>query len=159
MTVREPFAFSRAKRYSLAEIASDIGVELVPDAFKWLDPAAQVVHTESGRQLVERAPLELAVGEDRVRHPDQLGQVSVCLGDRDVAAGVSLEREAESADGELAVAAAVPIGHVQREQRAEREPGLPAEPHLIAGKVLCRGDRSERPPGLNHILPACSIRI
>jgi sulfide:quinone oxidoreductase len=51
MTVREPFAFSRAKRYSLEEIASDIGVELVPDALKWLDPAAQVVHTESGRQL------------------------------------------------------------------------------------------------------------
>src|ERR1700739_4570965 len=43
MTVREPFAYSRAKRYSLEEIATDIGVELISDAFKWLDPAAQVV--------------------------------------------------------------------------------------------------------------------
>lgn len=61
MTVREPFAYSRAKRYSLEEIASDIGVELVPDGFGWLDAASQVVHTEAGRQLGYDA-LVLALG-------------------------------------------------------------------------------------------------
>jgi sulfide:quinone oxidoreductase len=51
MTVREPFGYSLAKRYSLEELASDIGVELVQDSFKWLDPVVSVVHTEGGREL------------------------------------------------------------------------------------------------------------
>lgn len=51
MRVREPFAYSGARHYSLEAIAHDIGVELKQDAFKWLDPATRVVHTEGGEQL------------------------------------------------------------------------------------------------------------
>jgi sulfide:quinone oxidoreductase len=64
MTVREPFGFSDARRYALDEIARDIGVELRADSFKWLDPAARVVHTESGEQLSYDALL-LALGACR----------------------------------------------------------------------------------------------
>ncbi|MDQ2895142.1 MAG: FAD-dependent oxidoreductase [Actinomycetota bacterium] len=51
MRVREPFAYSGARHYSLEAIAHDIDVELKQDAFKWLDPASRVVHTEGGEQL------------------------------------------------------------------------------------------------------------
>lgn len=61
MRVREPFAYSAARRYPLEEIARDIGVELVRDAFKWLDAPASIVHTESGEQLGYDALL-LAMG-------------------------------------------------------------------------------------------------
>jgi len=61
MTVREPFGYSTAKRYSLEDIASDIGVELVRDAFKWLDPSTRTAHTENGRTLTYDA-LVLALG-------------------------------------------------------------------------------------------------
>jgi len=61
MRVREPFAYSGARRYSLQEIARDIGVELVRDAFKWLDALGSVVHTEGGEQLGYDALL-LAMG-------------------------------------------------------------------------------------------------
>jgi sulfide:quinone oxidoreductase len=64
MTVREPFAYRDARRYRLDEIARDIGFELRVDSFKWLDPAARVVHTESGGQLHYDALL-LAVGAGR----------------------------------------------------------------------------------------------
>jgi sulfide:quinone oxidoreductase len=57
MTVREPFGFSAAKRYSLEEIADDIGVELVRDSFKWLEPESRVVHTEGGASLTYDALL------------------------------------------------------------------------------------------------------
>lgn len=61
MRVREPFAYSGARRYSLAEIARDLGVELRQDAFKWLAPDQRVVHTESAEQL-EYDALLLAMG-------------------------------------------------------------------------------------------------
>src|ERR1700752_5039025 len=61
MTVREPFAFSRANRYSLAEFASDIGGKLLPTALKWVPPAGGVVHPKAGRQLGYDA-LVLALG-------------------------------------------------------------------------------------------------
>jgi sulfide:quinone oxidoreductase len=61
MRVREPFAYSGARRYPLDEIARDIGVELKQDAFKWLDPAARVVHTEGEDQIPYDALL-LALG-------------------------------------------------------------------------------------------------
>jgi sulfide:quinone oxidoreductase len=70
MTVREPFAYSAAHRYSLDEIAHDIGVEFVHDAFKWLDPDERVVHTETGARL-EYDALLLALGavlRPRFRH-------------------------------------------------------------------------------------------
>ena len=61
MRVREPFAYTGARHYSLEEIARDIGVELKQDAFKSLAPEQRVVHTESGEQL-EYDALLLAIG-------------------------------------------------------------------------------------------------
>ncbi|MEO6859886.1 MAG: hypothetical protein ABI323_15110 [Solirubrobacteraceae bacterium] len=46
MRVREPFAYSAARHYSLETIARDIGVALKQDAFNWLDPVSRIVHTE-----------------------------------------------------------------------------------------------------------------
>lgn len=51
MRVQEPFANTAARHYSLAEITRDIGVELVEDSFKWLEPGRDVVHTEAGEEL------------------------------------------------------------------------------------------------------------
>lgn len=61
LRVREPFAEPGARRYSLAEIARDVGFELRTDAFKWLAPDQRVVHTEGGEQLPYDALL-LALG-------------------------------------------------------------------------------------------------
>ena len=62
MKVQEPFvAFSDARRYSLEEIAGDIGAELRRDAFKRLEADRRVVHTELGGQL-EYDALLLAFG-------------------------------------------------------------------------------------------------
>lgn len=51
LRVREPFAYTRARHYSVEEIADDIGIELVTDGFKWLDAPERVVHTEAGHTL------------------------------------------------------------------------------------------------------------
>lgn len=64
MTVREPFSYSVANRYPLATIARDAGAELVSHSFKSLDPAAAVVHTDSGAELSYDALL-LAPGARR----------------------------------------------------------------------------------------------
>jgi sulfide:quinone oxidoreductase len=64
MTVREPFGYGDARRYPLDEIARDIGFELHAGSFKWLDPATQVVHTDSGEKLPYDALL-LAMGARR----------------------------------------------------------------------------------------------
>jgi sulfide:quinone oxidoreductase len=61
MTVREPFAYSAAHRYSLEDITREIGVEFARDALKWLDPDKRVVHTEAGESLQYDALL-LALG-------------------------------------------------------------------------------------------------
>lgn len=61
LRVREPFGYSVAGHYPLQEIADDIGIELEQDAFKWLDPAQRVVHTEGGQKLPYDALL-LALG-------------------------------------------------------------------------------------------------
>lgn len=61
LRVREPFAGPATRRYALAEIARDIGIELERDAFKWLDPTTRTVHTQAGRQLSYGA-LVLALG-------------------------------------------------------------------------------------------------
>jgi sulfide:quinone oxidoreductase len=51
MRVREPFAYAEARQYSLEDISRDVGVELVEDGFKWLDPEHRLVHTEAGETL------------------------------------------------------------------------------------------------------------
>lgn len=61
LRVREPFAQPTAQRYSLEAIARDIGVELRRDAFKWLEPSHDAVHTAAGEQLSYDALL-LALG-------------------------------------------------------------------------------------------------
>jgi sulfide:quinone oxidoreductase len=61
MTVREPFAFGQARRYSLANIATDIGAQLVVDRFAWVDAEQRIAHTASREQL-EYDALLLGVG-------------------------------------------------------------------------------------------------
>ena len=67
MRVREPFALSDARRYPLAEIASDLGAELVQDAFDRLDSDHRLVHTAGG-QMLEYDALLLAPGAT-IRNP------------------------------------------------------------------------------------------
>ncbi len=67
MTVREPFAYSPAHHYPLAEIANDIGAELIVDEFSWVDPAKRIAHTAQGSELPYDA-LVLALGA-RTRPP------------------------------------------------------------------------------------------
>ena len=64
MRVREPFAYSEARRYPLDEIARDIGVELRQDGFKRLERDRRIVHTVGGDQL-EYDALVLALGATR----------------------------------------------------------------------------------------------
>jgi sulfide:quinone oxidoreductase len=47
MTVREPFAFGRAERYGLREIASEIGAELLQDSLQSVVPGERQVRTSS----------------------------------------------------------------------------------------------------------------
>jgi sulfide:quinone oxidoreductase len=61
MIVREPFAYGRAQRYPLGEMAADIGVELRRQSFAWVDPAARTVHTNDGERIPYDALL-LALG-------------------------------------------------------------------------------------------------
>ncbi len=45
MSVVEPFAFGPAARHPLAEVASEIGVELLVDSFAWVDADRRIAHT------------------------------------------------------------------------------------------------------------------
>jgi sulfide:quinone oxidoreductase len=72
MAVREPFGYTTARRYELAEIARDVGAELCVDSFKWLEPEARRVHTDGGGTLGYDA-LVLALGARRYdRYPHAL---------------------------------------------------------------------------------------
>lgn len=51
MTVREPFAYSPARRYPVAAIADEVGVQLVVDELGWVDAKAQTAHTHDGQEL------------------------------------------------------------------------------------------------------------
>jgi sulfide:quinone oxidoreductase len=59
--VKEPFGYAAARTYSLADIASDIGVALVPDGLASLDADRSVVHTANSGELSYDA-LVLATG-------------------------------------------------------------------------------------------------
>jgi sulfide:quinone oxidoreductase len=61
MTVREPFGFSRADRYSLEEIAADLDLRLVSDRLEEVEAEHRRVRTASGGTLSYDA-LVLALG-------------------------------------------------------------------------------------------------
>jgi sulfide:quinone oxidoreductase len=61
LAVREPFAYGPAQRFSLAQIARDIGVQLRTDAFSWVDTAGRRAHLGDGEELAYDALL-LALG-------------------------------------------------------------------------------------------------
>ncbi len=61
MTVREPFAFARASRYALKQIAEDAGAQLLADEVAWVDPEHQTLHTKAG-EAIEYDALVLALG-------------------------------------------------------------------------------------------------
>jgi sulfide:quinone oxidoreductase len=61
MSVREPFAYAPADQYPLAEIAADIGAELIVDEFAWVDTEQQIAHTAKDAELGYDALL-LALG-------------------------------------------------------------------------------------------------
>jgi sulfide:quinone oxidoreductase len=65
MAVREPFAFGPPRRYPLSRLARDADANWTQDSLAWVDPDAQVVHTESGRS-VEYDALLIAVGARQV---------------------------------------------------------------------------------------------
>lgn len=61
MTVREPFAYGRAQRYTLSDMAKEIVVELREQSFAWVNPASRVAYTEGGDEVPYDALL-LALG-------------------------------------------------------------------------------------------------
>lgn len=61
LSVKEPFAMGRARRFPLRGIAADQQAELVKDNFSWVDVEGRVVHSEGGHELPFDALL-LAVG-------------------------------------------------------------------------------------------------
>jgi sulfide:quinone oxidoreductase len=61
MTVREPFAYAAARRYPLAQIAADIGVELHAGELSWVEPDKHVLHTKADR-VIEYDALVLGLG-------------------------------------------------------------------------------------------------
>jgi sulfide:quinone oxidoreductase len=69
MAVREPFALGPAPRYQLAEIANDVGAELITDSFSWVDAPQRLVHLDGAARLHYDA-LVLAIGaRTHARHP------------------------------------------------------------------------------------------
>jgi sulfide:quinone oxidoreductase len=60
-TVGEPFAFGPAARYPIAELAAEIGAELVVERLAWLEPGIRVAHTAS-RRRIEYDAIILALG-------------------------------------------------------------------------------------------------
>lgn len=59
--VGEPFSYPPARRYFLASIARDLGIELHTDSIKWVDAGQRVVHTGAGEEISYDALL-LAIG-------------------------------------------------------------------------------------------------
>ena len=61
LAVDEPFAKRGVRRYPLRTIARRTGAEWLQDAAEWVDPQAQMVHTDDGEELPYDALL-IAVG-------------------------------------------------------------------------------------------------
>jgi sulfide:quinone oxidoreductase len=61
MTVREPFAYPRARRYPLATIMHDASAKLLAGELAWVEPVKQLVHTKAEEEVPYDA-LVLALG-------------------------------------------------------------------------------------------------
>ena len=61
MTVREPFAYPKARRYLLSPIIQHAGARLIADELVRVDPAKQVVYTKE-QEEIEYGALMLALG-------------------------------------------------------------------------------------------------
>ena len=61
VTVAEPFGHAPAGRYPLADIAGDIGADLITDGLRRVEPERQIAYTEEGAELPYDALL-IAVG-------------------------------------------------------------------------------------------------
>jgi sulfide:quinone oxidoreductase len=72
MAVREPFTGYPVVGYPMAEIVRRAGAELLTDRFKWLDPRAQVMHTEAGARLHYDAMLLALGARSHPRFPNAL---------------------------------------------------------------------------------------
>jgi sulfide:quinone oxidoreductase len=70
MVVREPFAYSPARRYPLAPIIADGGANLLRGELGWIDPVTQTVHTKADESIAYDV-LVLALGasiDKRYKH-------------------------------------------------------------------------------------------
>jgi sulfide:quinone oxidoreductase len=82
MTVREPFAYGAAAHHDLGELVRDMGATLVADRFAWVDPVAQVAHTDADAAL-EYDVLILALGaRQHERYPHAVTIDDRCLDER-----------------------------------------------------------------------------
>jgi len=61
LAVREPFTATRSASYPMSAIAQAAGARLVTARFKWLDPDARIVHTDTGQEYPYDA-LVIALG-------------------------------------------------------------------------------------------------
>jgi sulfide:quinone oxidoreductase len=61
MTVCEPFGYEQADSYPLAQVAADVGAELIVEEFGWVDTGERLAYTTSGVAVPYDALL-LAVG-------------------------------------------------------------------------------------------------
>lgn len=69
MSVGEPFALGAARRYPLAQIATDIGVELITDSFSSIDASRRHVNLEGAAGLSYDALLLAMGARAHVRYP------------------------------------------------------------------------------------------
>jgi len=66
-TVREPFGYTPAEHFPLAELADEVGAELIAAEFGWVDAAKRLAYTASGVEISYDA-LVLALG-GRIKEP------------------------------------------------------------------------------------------
>jgi sulfide:quinone oxidoreductase len=70
MTVREPFAAGRARRYPIRRVAADTNARWLCDSLGWVDRERRVVHTSAGQPLPYDALLLALGGRERAPMPN-----------------------------------------------------------------------------------------
>jgi sulfide:quinone oxidoreductase len=86
MSVREPFGYASAQHYPLADIAANLGIELVAETVDRVNTRASIVHTEEGTEVpfaalivalgaATRAPYEHAITIDDAHLAQTLQQL------------------------------------------------------------------------------------